>query len=1188
MLNSKISFQRSVNVEFDLDTNYIEIYKPTVSSINTINRLIDVFDGDNRERAIILSGLFGAGKSFLSVLLGNLFRYDLETFQEKYKVLWNKLKQYPSFINRVENSDIIQGENEIFTLYGNVNSINESIIERISNSASSIKLPNKIDNDTGILLLTEYLSILQKQKKGLLIIFDEFSQFIEKNAANPSNFDVQFLQKLVEMINNSTNGTVILITHKELARYTSDLQNEVKSEWRKIEGRFTSIKLPIDLNLSINLLLESLDDLDIKHSRAKFYDLGFFKPSDRRIWKVGIELIPNLNYLKSILDTPAFNDFWPLHPLSILCLPILSSEVGQNNRSVTSFINSIENYSMRSWLGSLETKYEVNEFNQENEIFRKFINLGQLWDYFSEAIRSDTGFGGKADVWEQVEKTIVNVSTLKNSHELILLIKTIGILQICAAKTGILASDDILNYVLSDGISETQDTEFLLIRLKEKGLIRYHKTRETWELYDGSGLNWEDLIQNKVDILVINEYRALRLLEKTIKLLPLIPRRSNYKQKLTRYYYPTIKSGKIDKLLGLNWKDQFTDKGNPDGIIIYFPLVDEDEIIELNKIIPTIELGEYCGRVIFVLPKKPLNFKSNLYSIYALEEIQKDREFLLQDSRIAYELEFELSEQIESLEKKIQLSHQNFHDTSVFIDDQEFDSPSRMELSKICSQNVLQIYNRGPIINQELFNKNGISGVIKKELEILFAKLLTTKNKIDLVMIKNPAHVIFYKTIMTNSNLEILFDPELSKQVITFPNPNNDNLCFLPSYQLINEYFDNSPENIELGILYEKLREPPFGLKKPIIALFILLTILSKKENEFLIAREVQGNFDYKPINSEMLIESIYDDKQYLLISRTDTQDKRKQNTELLDILKTNKKNNQSSLGLKEKNQVIPNSVAKKKKELKLTDNSQFKREIQSWYLELSPYLKRTNLYLSPAAINIREKLKEIALNSNSSLDIFEENGIGKEQFKNEIKDALDQLKQAEIELENIIVRRFFDAFDINLIQDRDEVEIYNNLIMIYKIITGNEYSPKTETVKFYENPLKQQFMKLISELLDKYTEISFDMQEFVHYIAIHFTSLDQKDWNDLTLDTFHKKLNEQINQILQTDKNTSEMGYISYMYDQLTGRKLEYTIQELSDIAKILLQTLKSQFEISGRSLSENEKINILNELIKGITAKD
>ncbi|MGL5152057.1 MAG: hypothetical protein ACRC7N_15985, partial [Clostridium sp.] len=100
--------------------------------------------------------------------------------------------------------------------------------------------------NTDVVKLYEEVNHILNEKygyKGMIIVFDEFSKFIEASASHNTSRDLKILQDFAELANRSDNPQMhlICVTHKTVNEYISKIPQDKVDAWRAIEGRFTEV-----------------------------------------------------------------------------------------------------------------------------------------------------------------------------------------------------------------------------------------------------------------------------------------------------------------------------------------------------------------------------------------------------------------------------------------------------------------------------------------------------------------------------------------------------------------------------------------------------------------------------------------------------------------------------------------------------------------------------------------------------------------------------------------------------------------------------------------------------------------------------------------------------------------------------------------------------------------------------------
>lgn len=206
----------------------------------------------------------------------------------------------------------------------------------------------EIDYDNSQEDLKELMEkILEKIKekyptKGLIVIFDEFSDFIkEKNSAD-QNYDLQFARQLAE---TSINQDFILILSMQEYIFSDPIYQDKAELINKIEQRF----------LKFNITSENVEDIVAKRMVSKSENQ---KQELKNLFKPLEEKLDNLS-----LQEDRYVNLFPIHPYTI---EIISKLPYFENRSILKFISN-------------ETK-----LIQDNE-FPDFVTYDLIYDSMIES-----------------------------------------------------------------------------------------------------------------------------------------------------------------------------------------------------------------------------------------------------------------------------------------------------------------------------------------------------------------------------------------------------------------------------------------------------------------------------------------------------------------------------------------------------------------------------------------------------------------------------------------------------------------------------------------------------------------------------------------------------------------------------------------------------------------------------------
>lgn len=205
------------------------------------------------------------------------------------------------------------------------------------------------------------------------ILWDEFGRHLEGLIADGRSAELDVVQRLAERSSRAAGPTMslTLLLHQNLLAYAARLTETSRTEWRKIEGRFQPLRLVEDSQEFFALISEVVEGI------RPAGDGAGRSPTDRDTAARVIEAkwldgMSDRNALIRLLDAAR-----PLTPGALQVLPNLVARVGQNERSLFSFL-------------------------QEADLSRT-VGIEDVYSAFSDAMRTDVGIGGTYRRWVETE-----------------------------------------------------------------------------------------------------------------------------------------------------------------------------------------------------------------------------------------------------------------------------------------------------------------------------------------------------------------------------------------------------------------------------------------------------------------------------------------------------------------------------------------------------------------------------------------------------------------------------------------------------------------------------------------------------------------------------------------------------------------------------------------------------------------
>lgn len=205
----------------------------------------------------------------------------------------------------------------------------------------------------------------------IAIVWDEFGRHLEALVAEGRSRELDDVQRLAEWAVRARKPTLsfTLLLHQNLLAYASNLNQTTRNEWRKIEGRLEQVRFVEDSRELYGLIAEIVS----RRKQPSTYERSFFERQADGV--VENRWLDGMSNRKQVMDLLIKAD--PLTPAALQVVPRLAARVGQNERSLFSFVEKVD--------------------------LSGPVGMDEVYVAFSEAMRSDVGIGGSHRRWLEAE-----------------------------------------------------------------------------------------------------------------------------------------------------------------------------------------------------------------------------------------------------------------------------------------------------------------------------------------------------------------------------------------------------------------------------------------------------------------------------------------------------------------------------------------------------------------------------------------------------------------------------------------------------------------------------------------------------------------------------------------------------------------------------------------------------------------
>lgn len=951
---------------------------------------------------------------------------------------------------------------------------------------------NLIDN------LNQANQIIRDDYRGIVFVFDEFGRYIEDNS---ESIKVKTIQDFAEYCDHTDyDNHLILVSHKQLSLYTDKMKKSLGEEWKKIEGRFkpTSINIKYDQCLSLipHIIPKTNKWEDFRNKYSKELNCLY----DQALYFKGFVLPPE--------GGNPFEGGYPLHPITLYALDRLSKKVAQNERTFFTYLASDEKNSLFSQLKNLKD----DRFH--------FIGLDYIYDYFEENIISFRA-NDISLAYKKLQYAINKLGDMHNSIELRIL-KAMAVINIIS-DTAILSSDrNTLCHVIDENDA---DIIRVIEELTQKKIIKYMRQYGFYDFLDSSIYDLDSMIEERIP--AINDDMVTAILNDEFSGFAIYPNDYNFTYHMNRILAPVF-AYRADMS-----KKSFL-KSLPayyDGIVAF--ILDRNYKMEEYVIDSGIPERTIClvNTVPEIIENEVKRYIAIMYYYTKREELKKD------DPTVEKELLLYLEEERAIVYDLIE-NWKNMADKHVvsIVFGEERNISSALELAKVASEVVENAFPRTIIVNNDLINKNTISGAMKLARAKALEYIMSDEDNIhkDCTPL-SPEHTIIRSVLVknglyddkTNATLNVLPDGEYSGKAIR---------------KEINDYLKKAQKTpIPLMEIYKKLKQPPYGLRDGYIP--ILFAYEMKKHENVSISFH-GADRDYCIDELIKAFESPEDFSIYIC----NWNKRQREFIEKMEALFWGYRNSKSKNRLKDLLNAMNTHFAGVSKSARTTEKF---------------VTAKTKLYRDIMSVSYKDYnafFFEILPQVNGDLyELYYELEVIKKELEN-----VSKLQLAEADR---IIRNVFGIADASSIVD------------FFTKKYEDDWSRKKHKVFDYQT-------NAMIEYLRTFNRGNAD-NIFIEELTQVITGFEMGYWNDSKMDDFNDTLlrimtrleNFEVRECLEDN----EVKIIIQAGNE-NLRSTQFDKQELSRNGQVMFNKMKLTLESFGQSLSQEEKMQIIARLLEEI----
>lgn len=791
----RAGFTRSINLARDQDSiELLRTYVPTSRALVALEQMLASLSHEPVGRALALIGPYGSGKSALGLFAGALLGSPKTRTHQAAMATLQRFE--PELAARA--AACLAGTHGMLKVQ--VNGIPDSLVRQlmlalrsaVAQAGLAQTLVNRIDGAArpGVRLDHVLGLVTQAQAAwarvggtGVLLEIDELGKFLEFEAYNPQHREVHLLQLLAEKAGEGGPAplSLLVMLHQAFEHYSNRLGKSLRDEWKKVQGRFAAIAFLEPAEQSLRVVAASFER---DHTLSPGVKADIFETAAELAQGSALPL--GIDLSRSI---ELFQACYPLHPITLLILPVLCQKVAQNERTLFSYLGSTEPFGLRRRLDGL--------------VMGDWIGPWDLYDYF---ILNQTG--GFADPltyhrWVEIITALERYdgdTSAGSPDPSARILKTIGLLNLIGAQRGLKATKAIL------GLLFPAELDDRLMLLQAASIIHFRTFAQEYRVWQGSDFDLHGALQKET------AEQSSKPLADTLNALkplpPLVARRASIETGTLRRFEPVFASAG-------RWPPMAGDVELP----LWIYLAEPEETPDLSKVDPraVTAVCRFSERLLEVVSEWKALQELPLKHAPLQQDPVAQREHLAWLSNA----ETDALTTIRSLLEAPEL-------LTWYFGGQREPIADRRKLQQALSQWAQErCFPKSPRIPNELINRDRPSAAASTGRKKLLAAMLKASELEGLGIEKAPAERSLYLSLLHESGLH---RPGPHGRWDFFDPPSNDPCRLRPLWTAVSDILGGRGERqVTLMEVYARLQQPPFGVRLGVLPILIIAYLLANR-----------------------------------------------------------------------------------------------------------------------------------------------------------------------------------------------------------------------------------------------------------------------------------------------------------------------------------------------------------------------
>lgn len=818
-------FLRSINLHNDwrnIDSTSGYIVTPNVAQ--ALEQLSEGLLSENGQRAFALTGPYGTGKSAFAVFLCRLLDRDTEKTDQALEMLGSEYSELRVKLRQIRKTQDGREGFLLIPVTARRRPIAQLLLEGMLRAVREMQpspamsdllarieeaLQGKAWRDTAVVL--GFLSDVQKEAEqqgftGVLLLVDEAGKTLEYALQDRAGGDVYIFQELAEYAARQSRTPLLFLIalHQMFDDYVELSDRTLRNEWNKVQERFQSIQFSESAGTTIRLIASALHrTVDLPKQVAD--ELGHALLD---IEKGAIPLPFGLEYAEF---EKAARRSWPLHPSLLLAMPYLFRRLGQNERSIFSYLTSFEPFAFQ---------YHIDQSVDEND---NFIRLHHVYVYL--LANFEAGLARLPHAKRLLEANDIINSRHSLTQAQLEIVRTVALLNVLSEICPLRATAEVLRSAVSSPATLNQDLELL----RQQSVIMYRRLDNSYRVWEGSDVDIEARMNEGRRKLQMESVSPLETLCRHLPGGTLIARRHSLTTGVNRYFHLMY----AESLSADTLKAAHKFKDAAGTIIVILPRAQTERVEAEAR-----EATKGQKRLIIALPTHVDALRGITEEVACLRWVEENTPELRDDRIARRELHLRLAMGTQHITKHIQTlldpRPAPAGNSCRWIWQGQDQQPQRpVDVTKLLSRACDHIYPFSPNVRNELVVRNKLSSAASAARRCLLERMLERRGEECLGIEGYPPERSIYESVLHASGIHF-FDDDLQQWDFRPPPEDNDS-SLRPAWNLIEDtVFAEDMQRIELADLFARLADVPYGLPDGMHPILFVAFYLHHQDESFL------------------------------------------------------------------------------------------------------------------------------------------------------------------------------------------------------------------------------------------------------------------------------------------------------------------------------------------------------------------